>query len=509
MSCFRQAKWTEPLIFEMQNSKQSSSFYPPISLEMEANVRNHIPNHLKRTDKPNLPRLSEVEVVRHFTRLSQMSFGVDTGFYPLGSCTMKYNPKIGDLLASLDKVHWVHPHQPEDTMQGTLEIMYKLAQALSQITGTNKVSLQPAAGAHGELLGTLIIRAFHRRNGELFQRDEIIVPDSAHGTNPASAVMAGFKAVVVPSNKDGCIDIELLKAVVSKKTAGIMLTNPNTLGIFEKDVLEITRLIHEAGGLAYYDGANLNALLGKIKPGEMGFDVVHVNLHKTFSTPHGGGGPGGGPIGVKDKLKDFLPIPTVELDSSGRYRLNYDLPYSIGKISAFYGNFEAFVRAYVYILLAGFDGLERASNMAVLNANYLASKLSSIRGFEIPFGRGRLKHEFVMSCSKLKFDTGVSAKNVAKRLLDYGVHSPTIYFPSIVNEALMIEPTETESIDEMNKFIEIMAEISHEAYTNAKITLGAPYNTACNPVDEVKASHPRTMCLSWRMHKNRDLENAK
>lgn len=510
MSGFHQARWKEPLIFEMRNSKQrSSGLFQPTESGMEEYAQNHIPNHLKRIDEPTLPRLSELETVRHFTRLSQMSFGVDTGFYPLGSCTMKYNPKIGDSLISSDKVRWVHPSQPENTMQGTLEIMYKLAQALAEITGTNKVSLQPAAGAHGEFLGTLVIRAFHKRNGELSQRDEIIVPDSAHGTNPASAVMAGFKAIVVPSNEDGCIDIELLKTAVSKKTAGLMLTNPNTLGIFEKEVLEITRLVHEAGGILYFDGANLNALLGKIKPGEMGFDIVHVNLHKTFSTPHGGGGPGSGPIGVKDKLKDFLPIPTVELDSKGRYRLDYNLPYSVGKVSAFYGNFEAFVRAYAYILLVGLDGLKRASDIAVLNANYLASKLLKIRGFEIPFGQGKLKHEFVISCSKLKSDTGVSAKNVAKRLLDYGIHSPTIYFPSIVNEALMIEPTETESIEEMNKFVEIMAEISNEAYTNAKIILEAPHNTACTLVDEVKASHPKTMCLSWRMLKKHNLENAK
>jgi glycine dehydrogenase subunit 2 len=414
---------------------------------------------------------------------------------------MKYNPKIDDVLASSDKVHWVHPNQPEETMQGTLELMYKLGLALAEITETSKVSLQPAAGAHGELAGTLIIRAYHKHNEELAQRNEIIVPDSAHGTNPASAAMAGFKAVVIPSNADGCVNLESLKRVVSPKTAGLMLTNPNTLGIFEGQIVEIAEIVHDAGGILYYDGANLNAMLGKAKPGTMGFDIVHLNLHKTFSTPHGGGGPGAGPIGVQEHLKDFLPVPLIELDENEHYYLDYDIPYSIGKIGAFYGNFEVLVRAYSYILTLGTDGLEKVSEMAVLNSNYLAHKLMMIRGFDIPYGKTKLKHEFVLSCSKLKSETGVTAKNVAKRLLDYGIHAPTIYFPSIVNEALMIEPTETESKEDLDNFAQIMAEISDDAYRDPSIITMAPHNTARSLIDEVKASHPKTMCLSWRMFK--------
>jgi len=503
MRQFRQARWPEPLIFEIGTLKGKNWKF---SFKKEKTKRLHladefIPEYLMRTSEPNLPLISEVEVVRHFTNLSQMNFGIDNGFYPLGSCTMKYNPKVNDVLASSEKVRWVHPYQPQETMQGTLEIMYELALMLSEITGMSKFSLQPAAGAQGELAGALIIRALHKHNGELAQRDEIIVPDSAHGTNPASAAMAGFKVVVVPSGVDGCLEIESLKQAVSSRTAGLMLTNPNTLGIFENRILEISKIIHEAGGLLYYDGANLNAILGKTKPSIMGFDIVHMNLHKTFSTPHGGGGPGAGPIGVCSDLKDFLPVPTVELDKNGHYYLNYDIPYNIGKVVAFYGNFEILIRAYTYLLALGTDGLEKVSEIAVLNSNYLARKLIMIKGFDIPYGKDKLKHEFVLSCSKLKSETGVSAKNVAKRLLDYGVHAPTIYFPSIVDEALMIEPTETESKDVLDKFVQIMTEISNDAYRNAQIVKTAPHNTACALVDEVKASHPKTMCLSWRMLK--------
>lgn len=501
MDKFRQARWSVPLILENGNcSKVSrSSLQPEYNAETFHQTEKGIPEHLRRKEEPRLPTLSEGEVVRHFTNLSQMNFSIDNGFYPLGSCTMKYNPKINDVLASSDSVHWVHPYQPEETMQGTLEIMYKLAKSLAEITAMNEVSLQPAAGAHGELAGALIMRAYHKNNGELSERDEIIIPDSAHGTNPASAHMAGFKVIVVKSGENGCVDIKSLKAVTSKKTAGLMLTNPNTLGIFEGNVLEMAKIVHEAGGLLYYDGANLNAVLGKIKPGDMGFDIAHINLHKTFSTPHGGGGPGAGPIGVKSHLKDFLPVPIVEMDEKGQYKLNYDVVHSIGKVSAFYGNFEVLIRAYAYILTMGTDGLRKISDFAVLNANYLAYKLSKIRGFDIPYNKSKIKHEFVLSCSKLKSDTGVNAKNVAKRLLDYGVHAPTIYFPSIVDEALMIEPTETESLEQLDRFAEIMTEISNDAYKDSKILFEAPHNTAIGLVDEVRACHPRTMCLSWRM----------
>ncbi len=500
MTEFRQARWLEPLVFEIGAIDKRSCPFPVKNKNFEASHQTQtIPEHLVRTKELSLPILSEIAVVRHFTNLSQMNFCIDNGFYPLGSCTMKYNPKINDAIANSDKVHWVHPNQPEETMQGTLEIMYKLGLLLAEMTGTSKVSLQPAAGAHGELAGALIIRAYHKHNGELAQKNEIIVPDSAHGTNPASAAMAGFKAVVVPSSSNGCIDIESLKQVISSKTAGLMLTNPNTLGIFEEEVLQIAEIVHDAGGILYYDGANLNAILGKAKPGTMGFDIVHVNLHKTFSTPHGGGGPGAGPIGVKEHLNNFLPVPLVERDGNGHYYLNYDIPYSIGKVGAFFGNFEILVRAYSYILTLGIDGLERVSEMAVLNSNYLAHKLMMIRGFDIPYGKGKLKHEFVLSCSRLKSETGVTAKNVAKRLLDYGIHAPTIYFPPIVSEALMIEPTETESKEDLDRFAQIMAEISDDAYKDATIITTAPHNTARPLIDEAKASHPRTMCLSWRM----------
>ncbi len=336
----------------------------------------------------------------------------------------------------------------------------------------------------------------------------MIIPNSAHGTNPASAAMAGFKVVVVPTGEDGCVDIEALKEAVSPRTAGLMLTNPNTLGLFEDGILEITEIIHEREGLVYYDGANLNAILGKARPGDMGFDIVHVNLHKTFSTPHGGGGPGSGPIGVKEHLEGFLPVPLVDFDGE-RYYLNYNVPHSVGKVESFYGSFAVLLRAFVYILTMGTDGLRRAAETAVLNANYLAEELSKIRGFGLPYGEDKpRKHEFVLSCSRLKSETGVSARHVAKRMLDYGVHAPTIYFPPIIDEALMIEPTETEPIENLDKFIEILRSISKEAYTKPRKLLTAPHNTSVSAVDEVKASHPKTMCLSWRMRKERSTRNT-
>jgi len=492
MKRFQQAKWSEPIVFQIGSKDRRGYSFPKLDEKLRWMLRNDypIPQSLKRKVDPDLPELSEVEVVRHFIRLSQMNFGVDNGFYPLGSCTMKYNPKINDAVAALDEVHWIHPYQPESTLQGMLEIMYKLASWLAEITGMSKFSLQPAAGANGEFTGTFMIRAYHALNGESEQRREIIIPDSAHGTNPASASMAGFDVVIVPTDEDGCVDVEALKEAVSSRTAGLMLTNPNTLGIFEDKVREIAEIIHEAGGLLYYDGANINAILGKTRPGDMGFDIVHLNLHKTFSTPHGGGGPGAGPVGVKSHLENFLPVPLIEFDGK-RYYLNYDVPHSIGKIRSFYGNFEVLVRAFTYILSLGAKGLERVAETAVLNANYLVSRLSRIRGFEIPYRKGRpVKHEFVLSCSRLKSETGTSAKDVAKRMLDYGVHAPTIYFPPIVKEALMIEPTETESIEEMDRFIEILTSISKEAYEDPEKILKAPHNTSVGLVDEVKASHP-------------------
>jgi glycine dehydrogenase subunit 2 len=435
-----------------------------------------------------------------------MNYGVDSGLYPLGSCTMKYNPKIDEYLAGLPSLAMLNPYQDENTVQGILEILYKLERWLAEITGTDEICLHPAAGAHGELLGCLLMRVYHRANDELTKRTEVIVPDSAHGTNPASAAMAGFNVVVIPSDDDGCVGLGALKAAVSEHTAGLMLTNPNTLGIFEKNIDEIAKIVHEMGGLLYYDGANLNPLLCKARPGDMGFDIVHINIHKTFGTPHGGGGPGAGPVGVSKDLAKFLPIPHVVFDGK-RYRLDYDKPQSIGRIKGFYGNVAVLLRAYAYILSLGREGLEEAAEVSVLNANYLVKKLKEIKGLTLPYdGNKPRKHECVFSAKPLKNETGVSALDIAKRLLDYGVHAPTVYFPLIVDEALMIEPTESAEKEALDYFVEVIRKISEEAYTNPEILLKAPYNTATSRLDEVKASHPRTMALSWRMYKKKTQE---
>ena len=501
MTNIRQAKWLEPLILTLGAPNRRGCQFACEDSELRQiseELDRWLPKALRRENPPALPELSEVEVVRHFTRLSQSNFSVDTGFYPLGSCTMKYNPKINEVLANNPSVQWLHPHQDESTVQGALELMYHLAQWLNEITGMRQFSLVPSAGAHGEFTGTLIIRAYHEVRGELQQRQEILVPDTAHGTNYTSAAMAGFKVVVIPSTSRGCVDTDALQQVVSGKTAGLMLTNPNTLGLFEENILEISQIIHDAGGLLYYDGANLNAILGQARPGDMGFDIVHVNLHKTFSTPHGGGGPGAGPVGVVESLQEFLPIPIVER-AGNRYRLNYDLSHTIGHIGGFYGNFAVLVRAYAYILSMGAEGLLKVSELSVLNANYLARQLSAIKGFSVPYGKDRIvKHEFVVSCQKLHEETGVTAKHVAKRLLDFGIHAPTMYFPPVIKEALMIEPTETESLETLNSFISAFQQISDEAYTTPSLVLTAPHSTARPLLDEVKASHPRTICLSWR-----------
>ena len=504
MTNIRQAKWLEPLIFTLGASQRRGCQFTcddPELRQLSEELDIWFPQTLRRENPPALPELSEVEVVRHFTRLSQLNFSVDSGFYPLGSCTMKYNPKINEVLANNPSVQWLHPHQDESTVQGALELMYNLAQWLNEITGMHQFSLVPSAGAHGEYTGTLIIRAYHEARGELEQRQEILVPDTAHGTNYTSAAMAGFKVVVVPSTSRGCVDSDALRQVVSEKTAGLMLTNPNTLGLFEENILEISQIIHDVGGLLYYDGANLNAILGQARPGDMGFDIVHVNLHKTFSTPHGGGGPGAGPVGVVESLQEFLPVPIVERGDNG-YLLNHEVSHTVGHIGGFYGNFAVLVRAYAYILSMGAEGLLKVSELSVLNANYLARQLSAIKGFSVPYGHDRIvKHEFVVSCQQLHEETGVSAKHVAKRLLDFGIHAPTMYFPPVIKEALMIEPTETESIETLNAFIFAFRQISDEAYTTPNLVLEAPHSTARSLLDEVKASHPRTLCLSWRAMK--------
>lgn len=500
---FKQADWNEPLIFTLGRNGRRGHILPKAEKDIGkavGNVDDLIPVNMRRKHKPSLPELSEVEVYRHFLRLSEMNYGVDSGFYPLGSCTMKYDPKINEQLVDMATLNLIHPYQDESTVQGILEVLYKLERMLAEITGTYEVCLQPSAGAHGEFLGTLLMRAYHKKNGEIQKRKEIIVPDSAHGTNPASAAMGGFDVIVVPSDHEGCVDLEALRNVVSERTAGLMITNPNTLGIFEKNIEEIARIIHEAGGLLYYDGANLNPLLGKVRPGDMGFDIVHINIHKTFGTPHGGGGPGAGPVGVSKQLAKFLPVPRIVFDGE-YYRLDYDRPESIGKIRCFYGNVAVLLKAYAYILSLGFEGLKEAAEVSVLNANYLMKKLVEIRGLTLPYNSKKpRKHECVFSVKPLKRETGVSALNIAKRLLDYGLHAPTIYFPLIVEEALMIEPTETFEKEEIDRFVNAMKKICEEAYTDPEKVMNAPHNTAIPKLDEVKASHPRTMILSWRMY---------
>ncbi|MDI6904267.1 MAG: aminomethyl-transferring glycine dehydrogenase subunit GcvPB [Candidatus Bathyarchaeia archaeon] len=507
---FKQAKWNEPLIFKLGRKGRKGHILPKVEDEVKravGDVNALIPENMRRISQLRLPELSEVEVTRHFMRLSQMNYGVDSGLYPLGSCTMKYNPKINEFLANLPTIGMLHPYQNESTVQGILEILYRLERWLTEITGTYEICLQPAAGAHGEFLGTLLMRAYHKLNGECKKRNEVIVPDSAHGTNPASAAMAGFNAVVVPSDENGCVDLEALKAAVSERTAGLMLTNPNTLGIFEENIEEIAKIVHETGGLLYYDGANLNPILGKARPGDMGFDIVHINIHKTFSTPHGGGGPGAGPVGVSEELTKFLPVPRIVFDGE-RYRLDYDRPYSIGKIRSFYGNVAVLLKAYAYILSLGGEGLKEVAEVSVLNANYLMKKLKEIEGLTLPYiSEKPRKHECVFSAKPLKNETGVSALNIAKRLLDYGLHAPTIYFPLIVDEALMIEPTETFEKEELDRFVEAMRKICEEAYTNPEAILQAPHNTSVSRLDEVKASHPRTMALSWRMYLKKNGQN--
>lgn len=442
-----------------------------------------------RTESPKLPEVSELDSVRHFTQLSQRNHGVDSGFYPLGSCTMKYNPKVNDLAAGFDGFQKLHPYQSEDHTQGALELMHELAEMLSEITGMAQVTLQPAAGAHGETTGLMIIKAYHDSRNDT-KRTKIVVPDSAHGTNPASSAVAGFDIVEVKSNPEGGVDLDSLRGVMSDEIAGLMLTNPNTLGLFDPNIKEIADIVHEAGGLLYYDGANLNAVMGIARPGDMGFDVVHVNLHKTFSTPHGGGGPGSGPVGVKEALVPFLPVPVIEKRGE-TYFLESDKPLSIGKIKGFYGNFGVLVRAYTYILSMGPDGLKDVSQTAVLNANYIAAKLKDL--YKLPYDKICM-HECVLS-GDYQMKYGVSTLDIAKRLLDFGYHPPTIYFPLIVHEAMMIEPTECESLSTLDEFIEVMRAIAKEAEETPELVKGAPYTTVISRLDEALAA--RKPVLKW------------
>ncbi|MBQ4114344.1 aminomethyl-transferring glycine dehydrogenase subunit GcvPB [bacterium] len=440
-----------------------------------------IPENFVRREAIDLPQLSELEVLRHYKELSDRNFCIEKGFYPLGSCTMKYNPKVNELLANLEGFTNLHPLQSDEDSQGALELMYKLQEKLKYITGMDAITLQPAAGAHGELTGMMIIKKYFETKGESY-RNKVIIPDSAHGTNPASAKMCGFDIVEVKSNEKGQVDIEALKALIDDNVAAIMMTNPNTLGIFEENVLEISDIMHKNGSLLYYDGANFNAIMGWTNPALMGFDVVHLNLHKTFATPHGGGGPGAGPVAVVDKLKDFLPVPTIEFDGEKYYR-NYNLPNSIGKVRGFYGNFGVLVRAYAYILMMG-TNLKLASADAVLNANYIKEKLKN--AYDLPYDEPCM-HEFVLSGER-QHKQGVSTLGIAKRLMDSNYHPPTVYFPLIVHEAIMIEPTESESKEVLDGFIDTMLKIAKEIEENPQEVLKAPQTTPIKKVDETLAA---------------------
>ncbi|MCM1265180.1 MAG: aminomethyl-transferring glycine dehydrogenase subunit GcvPB [Candidatus Gastranaerophilales bacterium] len=433
-----------------------------------------------RDEKIGLPQISELEVLRHYKALSDKNFCVETGMYPLGSCTMKYNPKVNEMLAGLENFANLHPMQNDEDSQGALELMFKLQESLKVLTGMDAISLQPAAGAHGEFAGMLVIKKYFEKRGE--NRTKVIVPDSAHGTNPASANMAGFDIVQVKSNEHGQVDVEDLKTLLNDDIAAIMMTNPNTVGIFEEHVLEISELMHKNGSLLYYDGANLNAIMGYSNPAIMGFDVCHLNLHKTFSTPHGGGGPGAGPIGVVDKLKDYLPSPIIEFDGE-KYIRNYNMPDSIGKVRSFYGNFGVFVRAYAYILMMGVT-LKDATGDAVLNANYLKDKLKD--AYDLAYDE-KCMHEFVL-CGEKQKSQGASTLHIAKRLMDYEIHPPTVYFPLIVHEAIMIEPTETESKERLDDFVEVMLKIAEEIKENPETVVSAPHCAPIKKVDETMAA---------------------
>lgn len=472
---------SSPLIFERSREGRYAYSLPQSDIKTDS-VESILDDKFIRKNKAEFPEVAELDLVRHYTELSNKNFGVDSGFYPLGSCTMKYNPKINEKVARIPGFAESHPLQEEGQVQGSLEIVYSLQEELKEITGMDEVTLQPAAGAHGEWTALMIFKAYHLDNGE-GHRDEVIVPDSAHGTNPASASFAGFKAVTVKSNERGEVDIEDLKRVVNENTAAIMLTNPNTLGIFEKNIMEIREIVHEAGGLLYYDGANLNAIMDKVRPGDMGFDAVHLNLHKTFTGPHGGGGPGSGPVGVKKELASYLPKPMVIKDGD-TFKYDNDIKNSIGRVKPFYGNFGIYLRAYTYIRTMGAEGLREVSEVAVLNANYIKASLKD--HYEIPYEQ-YCKHEFVLSGSKQK-EHGVRTLDMAKRLLDFGVHPPTIYFPLNVEEGMMIEPTETESKETLDYFIDAMIQIAEEAKNDPDKVLEAPHSTIIDRLDETTAA---------------------
>ena len=479
------------LIFELsQPGRRSEHQAPPRTASID-----DIPNELRRERPLRLPEVSELDTVRHYTRLSQKNFSIDTQFYPLGSCTMKYNPRACNSLAMLPQFVARHPLAPEAAAQGSLACLYELQEILKHVTGMAGVSLTPMAGAQGEFAGVAMIRAYHESRGDT-ARTEILVPDAAHGTNPATASMCGYAVREIPTDREGNVDVAALEAAVGPRTAGLMLTNPSTLGVFEKAIVAIQAIVHRAGGLSYYDGANLNAILGKVRPGDMGFDTIHLNLHKTFSTPHGGGGPGAGAVGVGPRLLPFLPMPIVERENS-RYRwlTERDRPQSIGRLSAFAGDVGVLLRAYVYARMLGRDGLRRVGEYATLNANYLMKELEKA-GFRLAFPSRRASHEFIVTLKNLKDATGITAMDFAKRLLDYDFHAPTTYFPLLVPECLLIEPTETESKQTLDAFVAAMKQILEEAHSRPELVKGAPHTLPVRRLDDTKAA--RELDLAWR-----------
>ncbi|EMR06662.1 putative glycine dehydrogenase [decarboxylating] subunit 2 [Bhargavaea cecembensis DSE10] len=474
-------KENQPLIFEISKEGRIGYSLPELDVP-ETDLSGLLPEGLLREEPAELPEASELDIMRHYTALSKRNHGVDSGFYPLGSCTMKYNPKVNEAAARLSGFANVHPLQEESSVQGAMGLMYDLQEHLVEITGMDEVTLQSAAGAHGEWTALMMIRAFHEANGD-HNRTKVIIPDSAHGTNPASATVAGLETITVKSDENGLVDIEDLKRVVGEDTAALMLTNPNTLGLFEENILEMAEIVHGVGGKLYYDGANLNAIMGKVRPGDMGFDAVHLNLHKTFTGPHGGGGPGSGPVGVKKELIPFLPKPVL-VKKDDAFTFDYDRPQSIGRIKPFYGNFGINVRAYAYIRSMGAEGLKLVSEYAVLNANYMMRRLAP--HFDLPYDR-HCKHEFVLSGRRQK-QLGVRTLDIAKRLLDFGFHPPTIYFPLNVEEGMMIEPTETESKETLDAFIDAMIQIARETEENPEIVQEAPHTTVVSRLDETQAA---------------------
>ncbi len=510
---FRQAKWDEPIIFELGSSGRRGFIVPDVEDEIRKVLGEiKIPEEILRKDPPNLPELSEVEVARHFIRLSEMSYGIDSGPVPLGSCTMKYNPKLMLKYIEDPRITLLHPLQDEETVQGILEIMYYLQRWLANIVGMDLCTLHPAAGAQGELTGVITIRRYHDLKGQE-HKDEIIVPDSAHGTNPASASMGGFKVVEIPTSPDGNVDLEALEAAISDRTAGLMLTNPSTLGLFEENILTIAELVHKVDGLLYYDGANLNGIMGYVRPGDMGFDIAHINIHKTFSSPHGGGGPGAGPVCFKNKtvkgdirLGDIIPGPIVVKDRNGNYKIQMP-KYAPGRLRAFTANVGPLVWGFIYILALGPQGLKEVTETAVLNTNYFMKFLEKLgaKGYTLTHGQERFrKHETVLSAEPLKKETGVTAEDVAKGLLDRGFYAPTIYFPLIVPEALMIEFTETETKENLEAYARALKEIEDEARKEPSKAKMRPLNTSVRRIDNVKANHPRSVTPSWRVKVLRD-----